>query len=792
MHTAQHSTCIHKFVCIARFAQTIDDQVQGLDRLSLDADSDEEVLEMETPLATRVRALSEALEEAGAMSFEAVTTDEAQPQAASELAPLANGHQEQSQPMPALSKEALDAVASRVQEEAGGGSSSRQGTARSGLEQTAGSESEREWMQRRQAARRAQIEAEVKARREAAQRQADGVLRQQADAIHQEAAALPNSVGTPRNVATDVTDPGLRAQTPAVEEMVGADGNVQSLPEMEEGSGQLVSEATAEMESEIGAAGGSSTTHKEPPGEEPLGEARVAEAQVDEAQIDQALVDEAQVDAAQVDQALVDEAQVDEAQVDEAPTDQVPVDMAPEGHTPLNEAQADEAPADDARPDDSPSSADPLAADDQRQRRSSLPALPKGRAVWYENRDRGENLPATVIDVHYDDHPPYYTIQFMNGDVRETTRSHLRERDDEAAEVGNLLEVEAQSFAGAVGPTTAASAPPTLALSQQADSAASANTPASSKDNSSCDCQGPLWKVKVGRDGVMHRKIERRWALLFGGELLYFQDESCTALKRRLPMQGVRVLGWGSLDNADVEARRDSNPPVVRHFLTQRKFPIILQWPDYRQRPLDLVLATASRSEYDAWLSALRGAAADKTPVQQGWLHKAGGAKNSFDAGKWRRRWFVVMPARHELAYYEEQTSDHALGIIDLRGAELRATSVPSKPSESAASLADRAFRFQLITQSDEGGGDGGDEVLRGSRTSKKGSITRLLEKVSAKRKIVYSSVAALQTWEPLSCLHCAFFTSESFVAGWPASRKRSLPSGLPHSACTSPTSTRS
>ena len=665
---------------------------------------------MEAPLATRVRVLSEALEEAGAMSF-AVTTDEAQPEAAPEPPPLANAHQEQSRQMSALSKEALDAVASRAQEEAEGGSSSRQGTARSALEQTAGSESEREWMQRRQAARRAQIEAEVKVRREAAQRQADGVLREQADAIHQEAAALPTSVGTPQSVATDVANPDLVASAQAGKEMVGGDDGIeQPAPEMEEVSGQLVSGVTTEMESEIGAAVGSGSTRKEPPGEESL------------------------------DEAQIDEAQVDEAQVDEAPTAQVPVDVAPAGQVPLDETLADEATADGAPPDDPPSSTEAAATDGHGQRRSSFPALPKGKAVWYENRDRGENLPATVIDVHYDDHPPYYTIQFSNGDVRETTRSHLRERDDEAAEVGDALEVPVQSSSGAVGPTTAAaSTPPTLALPEQADSAAAATPPATTDANSSCDCQGPLWKVKVGRDGVMHRKIERRWALLFGGELLYFQDESCTALKRRLPMQGVRVLGWGSLDNADTEARRDSNPPVVRHFLTQRKFPIILQWPDYRQRPLDLVLATASRSEYDAWLSALRGAAADKTPVQQGWLHKAGGAKNSFDAGKWRRRWFVVMPARHELAYYEEQTSDHALGIIDLRGAELRATSVPSKQPESAASLADRAFRFQLITQSDEGGGDGGDDVPRGSRTSKRGSITRLLEKVSAKRKIVYS-----------------------------------------------------
>jgi len=53
-----------------------------------------------------------------------------------------------------------------------------------------------------------------------------------------------------------------------------------------------------------------------------------------------------------------------------------------------------------------------------------LPA--KGAAVWYVKRN--ERLESTVEAVHYDDTPPYYTVRFANGELRETTLEHLQER----------------------------------------------------------------------------------------------------------------------------------------------------------------------------------------------------------------------------------------------------------------------------------------------------------------------------------------------------------------------------
>ena len=61
---------------------------------------------------------------------------------------------------------------------------------------------------------------------------------------------------------------------------------------------------------------------------------------------------------------------------------------------------------------------------------ASVPGGPsvfgKGAAVCYVKRN--ERLEATVEAVHYDDTPPYYTVRFANGELRETTLEHLQGR----------------------------------------------------------------------------------------------------------------------------------------------------------------------------------------------------------------------------------------------------------------------------------------------------------------------------------------------------------------------------
>ena len=127
---------------------------------------------------------------------------------------------------------------------------------------------------------------------------------------------------------------------------------------------------------------------------------------------------------------------------------------------------------------------------------------------------------------------------------------------------------------------------------------------------SSASVEGWVWKVKATREGVMARKVEQRWAVLRGTELLYYADETLVVLKKRVPLRGARVLGAKVKVDAVMEAENPKNPPVVRHFLGQRKYPVVLQFAEEvgggGRAPLDLVLAFASRSEHEQWVTARR------------------------------------------------------------------------------------------------------------------------------------------------------------------------------------------
>ena len=61
-----------------------------------------------------------------------------------------------------------------------------------------------------------------------------------------------------------------------------------------------------------------------------------------------------------------------------------------------------------------------------------------------------------------------------------------------------------------------------------------------------------------------------------------------------------------------------------------------------------------------------RAAAHGGARVQQGWLHKQGGAKSGVAAHGWRRRHFVLQPTRGELAYYDSRDALRPLGEISL------------------------------------------------------------------------------------------------------------------------------
>ena len=59
-----------------------------------------------------------------------------------------------------------------------------------------------------------------------------------------------------------------------------------------------------------------------------------------------------------------------------------------------------------------------------------LPELPQGARVWFTAF--GDRQAATVVTVHHDGTPPYYTIS-INGQERQTVRTRLEPMDAPAA-----------------------------------------------------------------------------------------------------------------------------------------------------------------------------------------------------------------------------------------------------------------------------------------------------------------------------------------------------------------------
>ena len=56
--------------------------------------------------------------------------------------------------------------------------------------------------------------------------------------------------------------------------------------------------------------------------------------------------------------------------------------------------------------------------------------LEKGSVVLYEDKQSGKVLEVTVMKVHYDDTPPYYSIRLPSGQERETVRERLWRKGD--------------------------------------------------------------------------------------------------------------------------------------------------------------------------------------------------------------------------------------------------------------------------------------------------------------------------------------------------------------------------
>ncbi len=118
------------------------------------------------------------------------------------------------------------------------------------------------------------------------------------------------------------------------------------------------------------------------------------------------------------------------------------------------------------------------------------------------------------------------------------------------------------------------------------------------------ELQSWVWKVKTTHAGVPIRKVERRWAVLTASELLYFADSSRQCLKRRISLEGVCATAGVPEGDTVMASHTTAHAPVLARFLSQRKYPIVLEFAD--KRAPHLVVAFALRSEYEQWAEALR------------------------------------------------------------------------------------------------------------------------------------------------------------------------------------------
>lgn len=93
------------------------------------------------------------------------------------------------------------------------------------------------------------------------------------------------------------------------------------------------------------------------------------------------------------------------------------------------------------------SSGTDAAADDHAEvDEASMPVIPVGSECWH----RASQQVVSVVKVHYDDLPPYYTIRFADGAEKGTVRSKLETAEERQAAEKRVAEQRAQAVADAM------------------------------------------------------------------------------------------------------------------------------------------------------------------------------------------------------------------------------------------------------------------------------------------------------------------------------------------------------
>ena len=71
-----------------------------------------------------------------------------------------------------------------------------------------------------------------------------------------------------------------------------------------------------------------------------------------------------------------------------------------------------------------------------------LPVIPTGSKCWYEPVKGLEMIEVKILKVHYDDTPPYYTIELPDGTEKQTLRGRIDSLEERAERFAQALLAE--------------------------------------------------------------------------------------------------------------------------------------------------------------------------------------------------------------------------------------------------------------------------------------------------------------------------------------------------------------
>ena len=196
------------------------------------------------------------------------------------------------------------------------------------------------------------------------------------------------------------------------------------------------------------------------------------------------------------------------------------------------------------------------------------------------------------------------------------------------------------------------------------------------------EMSGWLFKVKA-KDGRAVRLPKKRWVVLQGGTLIWYEDSKGEIEANSQTLQGA-------VCSMPLRSTGYAMTPAMRAFAELHKFPFMLSWPN-GEVGHEIVLAASTNPDRSNWVNALIDAikrTQNDTPTA-GWLFKEGGRKTGIALAGWKKRWFVLSPPSKDspspqLKYLESPQSKKPKGTIVLKGSDVFVPKKMRGPSGSS------------------------------------------------------------------------------------------------------------